>query len=103
MVGRVGKHRTALAALAAAGSMACTALMVAAGGSQASEASTAAAFACRVDYTANDWGSGFGATVTLANLGTSAVNGWTLTYTYAGNQSLQNGWSGTWSQSGKRV
>src|SRR5947199_3196953 len=64
---------------------------------------SAAAFACRVDYATNDWGAGFGATVTIANLGTAAVNGWTLTYSYAGNQTLQQGWNGVWSQSGKQV
>ncbi|MCO1574529.1 cellulase family glycosylhydrolase [Crossiella sp. SN42] len=103
MSGTVRKHRTALAALAAAVSLACTALIAVAGGSWANEARTAGAFACRVDYTTSDWGNGFGATVTIANLGSSAVDGWTLTYTYAGNQSLQHGWNGTWSQSGKKV
>jgi endoglucanase len=103
MLGRLRKRRTALAALAAAGSIACTTLMAAAGGSWVSDANAAAAFACRVDYATNDWGSGFGANVTVANVGSSVVNGWTLTYTYAGNQTLQNGWSGTWSQSGKKV
>ncbi|HET6706935.1 cellulose-binding domain-containing protein, partial [Amycolatopsis sp.] len=64
---------------------------------------TSAAFACRVTYSANDWGSGFGVTVGIANAGSAAVDGWTLTYSYAGNQTLQNGWMGTWSQSGKRI
>src|SRR5690348_118920 len=103
MSGTVGKRRTALASLAAAVSITCTTLIAVAGGSLASDASAAAAFACRVDYTTTDWGSGFGANVTIANVGSSAVNGWTLTYTYAGNQTLQNGWNGNWSQSGKKV
>jgi endoglucanase len=65
---------------------------------------TAAPFACRVDYTTNDWGNGFGASVTISNLGTSAVSGgWTLTYSYTGNQTLQQGWNGVWSQSGRQV
>src|SRR5689334_3239723 len=97
MSGRTTR-RTVLAALAAAVSIACT-VLAAAGGSWAS----AAPFACRVDYTADDWGSGFGAGVTIANLGSPAIDGWTLTYTYAGNQTLQNGWSGTWSQSGAKI
>ncbi|MFH9954703.1 glycoside hydrolase family 48 protein [Streptomyces roseolus] len=63
----------------------------------------AAALACSVDYKANDWGSGFTAELTLTNRGTAAINGWTLTYSYAGDQKLTNGWSGVWSQSGKNV
>ena len=58
---------------------------------------------CSVDYKTNDWGSGFTADLTLTNRGTEAIDGWTLTYDYAGNQKLGNGWNGTWSQSGKTV
>jgi hypothetical protein len=58
---------------------------------------------CSVDYSANDWGSGFTATVTINNEGSAALNGWTLTYDYAGNQRLAQGWSGRWSQSGQTV
>ncbi|MFD0530282.1 cellulose binding domain-containing protein [Kitasatospora arboriphila] len=64
----------------------------------------AATTACTVDYTTNDWGSGFTANVKINNLGTTAVNGWTLTYAYTGNQTLSGtGWNGTWSQSDKNV
>ncbi|MEU3607754.1 glycoside hydrolase family 48 protein [Streptomyces sp. NPDC035033] len=63
----------------------------------------AAALQCSVDYKTNDWGSGFTAELTLTNRGTAALNGWTLTYSYAGDQKLTNGWSGVWSQSGKNV
>ncbi len=63
----------------------------------------AAALQCSVDYKTNDWGSGFTADLTLTNRGTDAIDGWTLTYSYAGNQKLSNGWNGTWSQSGQSV
>ena len=63
----------------------------------------AAAVQCSVDYKTNDWGSGFTADLTLTNRGTAAIDGWTLTYAYAGNQKLTNGWNGTWSQAGKTV
>ncbi|MER6123967.1 glycoside hydrolase family 48 protein [Streptomyces sp. NPDC001795] len=63
----------------------------------------AAALQCSVDYRTNDWGSGFTADLTITNRGTDAVNGWTLTYDYTGNQTLTNGWSGTWSQSGRSI
>lgn len=64
----------------------------------------AATVQCSVDYAKNDWGSGFTASVSINNKGTEAINGWTLTYSYAGNQTLTGtGWGGTWSQSGKGV
>ena len=61
-----------------------------------------AAVGCSVDYAKNDWGSGFSVTITLHNLG-DPLSGWTLTYAYAGDQKLSQGWSGTWSQSGKNI
>lgn len=63
----------------------------------------AAALQCSVDYRTNDWGSGFTADLTITNRGTDVIDGWTLTYGYAGNQKLGNGWNGTWSQSGQSV
>jgi hypothetical protein len=74
--------------------------MTAAGGGTVAHADT---LQCSVDYSANDWGSGFTANATITNRGTAAISGWTLTYAYAGNQTLQSGWNGTWSQSGKNV
>jgi endo-1,4-beta-xylanase len=58
--------------------------------------------ACAVGYAVNDWGSGFTATVTITNHG-PAISGWTLKYSYAGDQHLSQGWNGTWSQSGHDV
>ncbi|MEV8435881.1 cellulase family glycosylhydrolase [Actinosynnema sp. NPDC051121] len=66
-------------------------------------AAASAPFACKVDYSANDWYSGFSAGITIGNLGTTPATGWTLTYSTTGNQTLQQGWNGTWSQSGKQV
>ncbi|WP_371664571.1 glycoside hydrolase family 48 protein [Streptomyces sp. NBC_00280] len=63
----------------------------------------AAAVQCSVDYRTNDWGSGFTVDLTLTNRGTAAIDGWTLTYGYTGNQQLSNGWNGTWSQAGQAV
>ncbi|MER6187827.1 cellulose binding domain-containing protein, partial [Streptomyces sp. NPDC001652] len=71
--------------------------------SVASTPAQAAAVQCSVDYKTNDWGSGFTTDVTITNRGTDAISGWTLTYAYAGNQKLSNGWNGTWSQSGQTV
>ncbi|WP_433894508.1 glycoside hydrolase family 48 protein [Streptomyces sp. CA-111067] len=74
--------------------------MTAAGGGTVAHADT---LQCSVDYSANDWGSGFTANATITNRGTAAVSGWTLSYAYAGNQTLQSGWNGTWTQTGKTV
>ncbi|MDH6455676.1 MULTISPECIES: glycoside hydrolase family 48 protein [unclassified Streptomyces] len=68
-----------------------------------STTANAAAVQCSVDYKTNDWGSGFTVDLTLTNRGTAAIDGWTLTYGYPGNQKLSNGWNGTWSQSGQAV
>ncbi|GGT89884.1 glycoside hydrolase family 48 protein [Streptomyces violascens] len=66
-------------------------------------AAHAASVQCSVDYKTNDWGSGFTADLTITNRGTAAIDGWTLTYDYTGNQKLTNGWNGTWSQSGQTL
>jgi beta-glucosidase len=59
--------------------------------------------ACRVAYKLNDWGSGFTADVTVSNGGATAVNGWSLRWTFAGNQRISNAWNGTVTQSGNAV
>ncbi|MDT0341684.1 glycoside hydrolase family 6 protein [Streptomyces litchfieldiae] len=87
-------------ALLTAGVLAATALGT--GGLMQGQAA-AAAFACEVDYSVNDWGSGFTANVSITNTGDAATNGWTLTYNYAGNQRLSQGWNAVWSQSGQTV
>jgi endoglucanase len=62
-----------------------------------------AATGCSVAYAVqSDWGSGFVVNLTITNLG-SPITNWTLTYSYAGNQTVTNGWNGNWSQSGKNV
>jgi cellulose 1,4-beta-cellobiosidase len=64
----------------------------------------AATSSCSAAYSVqSDWGSGFTASLSITNNGTAAITGWTVTYAYAGNQTLANGWNGTWSQSGSTV
>ena len=56
---------------------------------------------CRVAYSASDWGgsSGFTASVTITNTGTAAVSGWTLAFSFPGNQRVTlPGWGATWAQ-----
>ena len=59
---------------------------------------------CHVTYaTQSQWAGGFVAQVTIANTGSAAINGWTLAFTFPGDQHITNAWSGTPSQSGENV
>ncbi len=59
---------------------------------------------CHVTYTtASQWAGGFVANVTIQNTGTTPITGWTLTFTFPGDQKITNGWNGTPSQSGENV
>ncbi|WP_239133698.1 family 43 glycosylhydrolase [Rugosimonospora africana] len=82
----------ALATVVAAGSGTVTAV-----------AAQAASAGCRVDYAVtNQWQGGFGASVTVTNLG-DAVNGWTLTWSYTAGQAVTQAWNATVTQSGAAV
>ena len=60
--------------------------------------------ACTVTYsTPSQWAGGFVAAVTIANSGAAAVNGWTLAFTFPGDQKITNAWSGTVTQTGATV
>ena len=57
--------------------------------------------ACHVTYgLTNQWTGGFGTAITIQNTGTAAVNGWSLTWTWAGNQKITQSWNSTYSQTG---
>jgi lysophospholipase L1-like esterase len=56
-----------------------------------------------VVYTQNDWGSGATVSVTITNNGSSVINGWTLRWTFSGNQKITNIWNASYSQSGTSV
>ena len=65
--------------------------------------SASAAAGCRVDYTVNQWSTGFTGTVNVTNLGDPITNGWKVTWTWPGNQKVTQGWSATIAQSGQAV
>jgi hypothetical protein len=48
---------------------------------------------CKVTYATNSWTNGFTANVTVANNGSSAVNGWALGFTLPGGQAITNSWN----------
>ncbi len=59
---------------------------------------------CKVSYVIqSQWPNGFTGSVTIANTGTAALNGWTLKFAFPGNQQLQQGWNANWLQSGTSV
>src|SRR4051794_32011668 len=93
------KHPKRLAAMASA-----AALALATGGVVvAVDPSAYAATGCRVDYAVtSSWQGGFGASVTVTNLG-DAVDGWTLTWSFGAGQTVVQAWNATVTQSGSAV
>jgi endoglucanase len=63
-----------------------------------------AALSCHVAYSASeDWATGFVARIAITNSGSTPINGWKLTWTYAGNQQLTQSWDGTYAQTGESI
>ncbi|MFF9132327.1 glycoside hydrolase family 6 protein [Streptomyces sp. NPDC014806] len=92
--------RTRLALIAA---LALTAGSGAAALSAGTAGAAAAAAPCTVDYkVANQWGTGFTAAVTVTNNG-AAKTGWSLKWTYGGDQKVSNAWNAKVTQSGAAV
>jgi endoglucanase len=59
---------------------------------------------CKVTYAiASAWTGGFTANVTLANTGTRPFGGWTVTWTFPGDQKVTNLWSAFYTQTGETV
>jgi hypothetical protein len=58
---------------------------------------------CQVTYTPNQWQGGFTASITITDTGTTAINGWTLAFTFGGDQKITSAWNGVSSQSGENV
>ncbi|WP_402376325.1 endo-1,4-beta-xylanase [Isoptericola rhizosphaerae] len=56
--------------------------------------------ACEVTWTNAGWDTGYTGTVVLTNTGDAAWSSWTLTADLPAGQTLTNGWSADWSQSG---
>lgn len=57
---------------------------------------------CTVAYQPQTWSSGFTAAVTVTTRG-AAVSGWTLAWTFLGNQKVTSGWNAVLTQSGAQV
>ncbi|MEU6809853.1 glycoside hydrolase family 6 protein [Streptomyces sp. NPDC046831] len=86
-----------LAALALVAGLSGTALVV----GQADAATSA--IPCTVDYKIqSQWDTGFTAAVTITN-NAAAKSGWSVKWSYAGNQKITNGWNAKISQNGADV
>ncbi len=86
--------------LALAGGLAA---LVAAAGGVVAVAAQAAAAGCAVSYrVTNQWSGGFGADVTVTNLG-DPLAGWTLTWTFGAGQAVQQAWNAAVTQAGAQV
>ncbi|GAA3801349.1 hypothetical protein GCM10022226_21310 [Sphaerisporangium flaviroseum] len=59
--------------------------------------------ACAVAYVKNEWQGGFTADVTITNTGSGAVNGWTLAFSFPGDQRITSSWNAGVTQSGASI
>jgi endo-1,4-beta-xylanase len=82
---------------------AAAAAAVAATGVLTTVSTSAASTGCSVTYTiSSQWPSGFGANVSITNLG-DPISSWTLTWDFTAGQQITSGWNATFSQSGTKV
>jgi hypothetical protein len=69
-----------------------------------SAASSGGGTGCHVSYAiTNQWQGGFQAAVTVENTGSTALQNWTLTWSFARGQTISNLWNGSETQSGSNV
>ncbi|MEH1124976.1 rhamnogalacturonan lyase family protein [Micromonospora sp. CPCC 206061] len=90
-------HRQRVALVAGGAAVAVT------GTGMVTAAAASAAAGCQVEYAiASQWQGGFGANVTITNLG-DPVNGWTLRWSYGAGQTVSQAWNAAVTQSGSQV
>jgi endoglucanase len=59
---------------------------------------------CSVHYAiSSQWSGGFGASFTITNTGSTAINGWSLQFSFANGQTITQLWNGSYTQSGSNV
>ena len=79
------------------------ALITAAAAAVVAALPASAATGCTVQYAvASEWPGGFGANVTVRNLG-DPINAWTVVWSFAGSQQVTQYWNATITQSGSQV
>ena len=66
--------------------------------------STSGPHGCVATYTlVNSWSGGFQGSITIANNGTAPINGWTIAWTFPGDQKIGQLWNASYTQSGEHV
>ena len=59
---------------------------------------------CSVHYAiTNQWTGGFGTSLTITNTGSTAINGWSLQFSFPNGQTITQLWNGSYTQSGSAV
>jgi serine/threonine protein kinase len=59
---------------------------------------------CSVRYRiSSQWQSGFVASITISNTGSTTIQGWTLTFSFGAGQRVSDGWNGQFQQNGSQV
>ncbi len=58
---------------------------------------------CKVQYTMGQWSTGFSVGINITNTGTTAISGWTLTFSFSGNQQITQNWNGVLTQTGENI
>jgi cellulase/cellobiase CelA1 len=64
---------------------------------------TGGSSACRVTATVGSWSGGMTENLTIANTGTTAINGWSLAFTLPSGQTITSGWNAAYSGSTGQV
>lgn len=65
---------------------------------------TSGGSSCKVVYTiVNQWSGGFQGSFSITNTGSSAMNGWSLVFSFANGQTITQIWNASDSQSGSQV
>ncbi|GAA1557258.1 hypothetical protein GCM10009827_092760 [Dactylosporangium maewongense] len=68
-----------------------------------SKSSPGGAGTCRVVNAVSAWNTGLTNNITIANTGSTAINGWNLVFTLPAGQTITGGWSATYSPSSGTV
>ncbi|MFF3334517.1 cellulose binding domain-containing protein [Streptomyces sp. NPDC002888] len=58
---------------------------------------------CRVTGTVSAWNTGLTSNITIANTGTTAIDGWSLVFTLPEGQTITSGWNADYSAASDRV
>ncbi|HLG75110.1 MAG TPA: cellulase family glycosylhydrolase [Ktedonobacteraceae bacterium] len=58
---------------------------------------------CQVHYGVSSWTGAFTVNITITNISSSPIVGWTLQFTFGSDQQVTAGWNATWSQQGQVV